>query len=151
MIYREAVLDDLPHLLEIEQLLIEAERPFDASIKAEKTFYYDITEQISSRDIHLIVLEHEANIVAVGYAQIRTSKPAHIHATHAYLGFMYVLPNLRGRGVNQHIVGLLTQWSRDKGAEALYLDVYSQNSSAIKAYEKVGFAPCLVEMKLILQ
>jgi len=45
---------------------------------------------------------------------------------------------------------LLTQWSRDKGAEALYLDVYSQNSSAIRAYEKVGFAPCLVEMKLIL-
>ena len=150
MIYREAVLDDLPRLLEIEQLLIEAERPLDASIRTEKTFYYDITEQISSRDIRLIVLEHENNIVAVGYAQIRTSKPAHIHATHAYLGFMYVSPHLRGQGVNQHIVGLLTQWSRDNGAEALYLDVYSQNSSAIRAYEKVGFSPCLVEMKLIL-
>ena len=151
MIYREAVLDDLPSLLEIEQLVIEAERPFDVSIKADKASYYDIKGQISSRDIHLIVLEHDNNIVAVGYAQIRTSKPAHIHATHAYLGFMFVSPHLRGQGVNQHIVGLLTQWSRDKGAEALYLDVYSQNSSAIRAYGKVGFAPCLVEMKLILQ
>jgi len=44
--YREAVLDDLPRLLEIEQLLVAAERPFDTSIKADKTFYYDITEQI---------------------------------------------------------------------------------------------------------
>jgi|TARA_B110000967_G_scaffold179354_1_gene194773 GNAT superfamily N-acetyltransferase len=150
VIYREAVLDDLPRLLEIEQLLVAAERPFDASIKADKTFYYDITEQINSRNVHLVVLEHDANIVAVGYAKIRTSKPAHNHTIHAYLGFMYVSPHIRGQGVNRHILGLLTQWSRDNGAEALYLDVYSQNSSAIRAYEKVGFAPCLVEMKLIL-
>jgi GNAT superfamily N-acetyltransferase len=150
VIYREAVLDDLPRLLEIEQLLIEAERPLDASIKAGKTFYYDITELINNRDTRLIVLEHDATIVGVGYAQIRASKPAHIHTIYAYLGFMYVSPNLRGQGVNQHIMGLLTQWSRDKGAEALYLEVYSQNSSAIRAYEKVGFSTCLVEMKLIL-
>jgi GNAT superfamily N-acetyltransferase len=148
--YREAVLDDLPRLLEIEQLLVEAERPFDADIKAHKTFYYDITEQIINPDFHLIVLEHQTDIVGVGYAQLRTSKPAHRPETHAYLGFMYVSANLRGQGINRHIVGLLAQWSQDNGAEALYLDVYSKNLSAIRAYEKVGFTPCLVEMKLML-
>lgn len=150
MIYREAMLGDLSRLLEIEQLLLEAERPFDSDIKKQKTFYYDITDQITNPDIHLIVLEHQKDIVGVGYAQVRSSKPAHIHDIHAYLGFMYVSPNLRGQGINQHIVGLLAQWSRDKGAQALYLDVYSQNSSAIRAYGKVGFTPCLVEMKLKL-
>ncbi|MCL1123645.1 hypothetical protein [Shewanella surugensis] len=32
-----------------------------------------------------------------------------------------------------------------------YLDAYSQNESAVKAYERAGFTPSLIEMKLKLE
>jgi ribosomal protein S18 acetylase RimI-like enzyme len=63
---------------------------------------------------------------------------------------MYVSPDFRGKGINKALVGHLISWSKNKGAQAVYLDVYSENASAIKAYEKVGFEPSLLEMKLIL-
>jgi ribosomal protein S18 acetylase RimI-like enzyme len=61
---------------------------------------------------------------------------------------MYVTPDFRGRGINREITEKLIAWSRSRGVTDLYLDVYSENTSAIKAYEKVGFKPSIVEMKL---
>jgi ribosomal protein S18 acetylase RimI-like enzyme len=148
--YREAAPSDLPQLLNLEQLVIEAERPFNATIKPGKTFYYDLDQLISSEDSYLVVVENEESIVGTGYAQIRESKAAFAHQTHSYLGFMYVSPDYRGRGINQKLIDRLIIWSKGKGAEDFYLDVYAENEAAIRAYEKVGFSPCMIEMKLNL-
>lgn len=146
--YREAGPSDLPQLLNFEQLVIEAERPFNATIKPEKTFYYDLNHLLSSEDSYLIVVENEEYIVATGYAQIRESKAAFRHQLHSYLGFMFVSPAYRGGGINQKLIYRLITWSKLKGARDFYLDVYAENEAAIRAYEKVGFAPCMIEMKL---
>lgn len=150
MNFREANLDDLSQLLDLEQRVIEVERPFNSSIKTEKTTYYDIEGLILDSDSHLIVTEDADQIIATGYAQIRRSKESRNHETHSYFGFMYVSPNFRRKGISQALVGQLISWSKSKGAQAVYLDVYMENTSAIKAYEKVGFEPSLLEMKLII-
>ena len=148
--YREANPSDLPQLLNLEQLVIAAERPFNATIKPGKTFYYDLDHLLSSEDSYLIVAENEESIVATGYAQIRESKAAFRHQIHSYLGFMFVSPDCRGRGINQKLIDRLVTWGKGKGAEDFYLDVYAENEAAIRAYEKVGFSPCMIEMKLSL-
>ena len=148
--YREANPSDLPQLLNLEQLVIEAERPFNATIKPGKTFYYDLDHLLSSEDSYLIVAENEESIVGTGYAQIRESKAAFRHQIHSYLGFMFVSPDCRGQGINQKLIDRLVTWSKGKGAEDFYLDVYAENEAAIRAYEKVGFSPCMIEMKLSL-
>ena len=150
MNFREATTDDLPQLLEIEQRVIEAERSFSASIKEGKTSYYDIEYLITSNNSELIVAEDRGGIIGTGYAQIRNSKASLEHDIHSYMGFMYVSPDYRGKGVNRDILNLLIIWSKRKGAPNIYLEVYTQNIPAIKAYEKVGFEPCLTEMKLQL-
>lgn len=150
MKYRIAVLDDLPRLLELEQLVIEAERPFNASIKSDKTAYYDIRHLICNCDSHLIVCEDDEDIIGTGYAQVRESKISLEHEFHSYLGFMYVSPAYRGRGINKKILEDLVAWSQQRGARDLYLDVYVRNNAAIKAYQKAGFEPCMMEMKLRL-
>jgi len=50
MEYREAKLEDLPKLLEIEQYIVDAERPFNTHIKSGSPTYYDISELIRSSD-----------------------------------------------------------------------------------------------------
>jgi len=148
--FREANIDDLSKLLDLEQKVIEAERPFNSSIKTDKTTYYDIESLIIDSDSYLIVTEDADKIIATGYAQIRRSKASRNHDIHSYLGFMFVSLGFRGKGINNALVEQLISWSKSKGAQAVYLDVYSGNTSAIKAYEKVGFEPSLLEMKLIL-
>lgn len=150
MHFREAKLSDLPRLRELEQQVVQAERPFDEDIKAGEPHYYDIEELIRSANSYLLVCEHEEEIIATGYTQIRESRQSLAHAVHAYLGFMYVSPDWRGQSLNKRILERLQTWSEEHGARHLYLEVYSANAAAIRAYQKVGFEPCLLEMKLSL-
>ena len=150
MEYREAQLADLPKLLEIEQCIVDAERPFNIHIKSGNPTYYDIKELICSSDAMVMVGVAQGEIVATGYAQIRLSKASLEHEFHSYLGYMYVSPDFRGRGINGEIIELLKSWSLEKGVKHLYLEVYAQNTAAMKAYQKVGFDPCLLKMKLSL-
>jgi ribosomal protein S18 acetylase RimI-like enzyme len=150
VIIREASPEDISALLDLEQRVIEAEKPFNASIKTEKTHYYDLDDLISSKDSCLIVVESDGNIIATGYAQIRASKVALDHDQHSYLGFMFVSPEHRGKAINKKVMNHLIEWSKSRGLTDFYLDVYSQNDSAIKAYQKAGFEPCIMEMKLCL-
>lgn len=150
MKFRAAQINDLEQLRVLEQKVVEAERPFNSSIRSAGAYYYDIEHLISSDASFMLVAQEADDIVATGYAQIRTSKPSQTHDIDSYLGFMYVVPNFRGRGVNKVIVDRLIDWSRGKGASDFYLDVYSDNLPAINAYKKAGFLSSMIEMKLSL-
>ena len=150
MIFREANSNDLPQLLKIEQRLIDFERPFNASLKSENAVYYDFPHLISDGDSYFLVVELSGTIIGTGYAQIRDSKEALIHPKHSYIGFIFVSPEHRGKALNQKILDRLIEWGQSKKVNDFYLNVYSQNEAAIKAYDKAGFKPCLVEMKLCI-
>lgn len=142
--------DDLPILLEFEQGVIAEERPCNDSIRPTNVKYYDLDDLIANPESSLQVVEHAGRVVGCGYAKLRPSEPAFVHDKHAYLGFMYVEPGSRGQGVNRMIIESLISWGKDKGVNDFYLDVYVGNRAAIRAYEKVGFIPELIEMKLNL-
>jgi len=150
LIIRKALLTDHANLLLLEQAVVEAERPFNATIKSKDAIYYDLKNLLTDKASNLIVVELKSKIVGTGYAQIRTSKKSLKHVKHSYLGFMYVAPEYRGLGINKLIMENLIKWSKEQGISDLYLDVYHGNDSAIKAYEKVGFVKSLVEMKINL-
>jgi RimJ/RimL family protein N-acetyltransferase len=144
---RKATLEDLDVLLAFEQAVIEAERPFDSTIKRGRTSYYDIRELIGSPDVEIIVAELDGRLIGSGYARIEKAKPFYEHSHHSYLGFMYVVPEHRGRGVNGLIVEALYEWSRKRAVHEIRLEVFSDNAAAIRAYEKAGFAANLLTMR----
>ena len=146
--FREATLDDLSTLKAFEQRVVDAERPFNTVIKEKDAFYYDIPSLISGDNALMLVVEDNGNIIATGYVQIRESKPSLSHQFHGYLGFMFVDEHYRGQGLNKAVLDKLMDWAKDEGISDFYLDVYSTNESAIKAYQKAGFEPSLLEMKL---
>ncbi len=145
---RPASLADIPVLLQFEQGVVEAERPFDPTLKPSPIHYYDLEELIRGDDSVVMVAECNGQLVGSGYARIEVSKPYLQHGRHAYLGFMYVDPAYRGRGINQKILEALKSWSLAKGITEMRLEVYQGNTAAIRAYEKAGFQQLLVEMRL---
>jgi ribosomal protein S18 acetylase RimI-like enzyme len=150
IVIRKATEKDLDTLYQFEQGVIEAERPFDSTLRKGLIRYYDLQELINSPHAQLLVAEFENKIIASGYVRIEKSKPYLEHSHHAYLGFMYVLPEFRGKGVNKKIIDSLNEWAKSKNINELRLEVYIDNASAIRAYEKLGFVPHMLEMRMNL-
>ncbi|MFV8357312.1 GNAT family N-acetyltransferase [Flavobacterium sp. XS1P32] len=150
IIIRKAHPNDLEKLLEFEQAIITAERPFDPTLKAEKIHYYDIEKMISAPHIEVLVAEIDLEIIGSGYARIEVAKPYLNHLNYAYFGFMYTVANHRGKGVNAKIIEALKNWRILQDVFEMRLDVYNDNTSAIKAYEKVGFKKHLINMRMIV-
>ncbi|MGJ8737754.1 GNAT family N-acetyltransferase [Zobellia laminariae] len=148
-ITRSAVLSDLDTLLEFEQGIIAFERPFDPTLKEDPISYYDLGELIKSDDAEVVVIEHEGQLVASGYAQIKKGKPYLDHELYSYLGFMYTDASFRGQGLNKKVVEALKDWSKSKGISEIRLTVYDDNAGAIRAYEKVGFKAHIVVMRIV--
>lgn len=145
---RTATLDDLPVLLNFEQEIIRAERPFDVTIKQGPISYYDIAAMIQEPNAHVVVAQVDDKIVASGYAIPKRARHYLDHEFYAYLGFMYTDEAFRGLGINAQIVEALKNWSQQKGFQEIRLTVYNENLPAIKAYEKVGFKKHIIEMRL---
>ncbi|MGG9962845.1 GNAT family N-acetyltransferase [Ferruginibacter sp. SUN106] len=148
IIVRKATLDDMDTLLLFEQGVIAAERPFDITLKNDPIRYYDIEKMITAAHVELLVATLNSTIIGSGYARIENAKPFLRYEQYAYLGFMYVLPEYRGKGVNKLIIDALAGWSASKNITELRLEVYQNNEPAIKAYEKTGFTKLLVEMRM---
>lgn len=148
VIVRAADRSDIDRLLAFEQAMIEAERPFDETIRTGPDVrYYDLESLISSPDVELVVAELDSEVIGAGYARIDISDAYLRHRSHSYLGFMYVVPEHRGKRINKLIIAALEEWSRARGITELRLEVYAENVGAIKAYEKSGYSTLTLTMR----
>ena len=149
---RRATADDLSDLLAFEQAIIEFERPYNERLGKEEIHYYDLKAMLSSPEVNIQVIDAPdgAGIIASGFAEIRQQRNYFDHEQYAHFGFMYVHKDYRGMELNGLIIDSLKDWCRELSVDYAYLTVYPQNSGAIKAYEKKGFKPSLLEMHLEL-
>ena len=147
-IIRKAVIEDIPILMEFMKGLVDAERPMDPTIKDGDVIYYDLSEIIKNIDSELFVVQLNDEIVASGYAKIKEDRDYLKHDNQGYLGFMFVPKKHRGNGYNKLVVDTLLKWCKTKNIHEIRLDVYDDNPSAIRAYEKAGFKKHLINMRL---
>jgi len=146
--YRLANFHDKAALDECLQHIIEAERPMDECLKPGHIEYYDPLNFVNQPHCNLIVAEESKQIIACGAARIQQDKNYYRYEHSLYLAMMYVAPSHRGQGINGKIIERLLTWGKEQGVTTAKLTVYPQNPSAIKAYEKLGFEPALIEMRL---
>ncbi len=146
---RSANKNDLGVLLEFEQEIIMAERPFNTTLKEGEIHFYDLRQLINDENAKVVVAQIDNEIIGSGYAEIRDEIDAFVkHTRFAYLGFMYVRPAYRGRGVVKAIIENLNEWSVSKGINEIRLKVYDENATAKKAYQKLGFKSHMLEMRM---
>ena len=136
---REAKIEDLSLLLEFERSLIEYEKKFTPNLKKRPFSYYNLRAYIENPDISVVVAEQKNELIASGYALVKKNKAYKNPEYYVLLGFMYVIPEQRGAGVNKIIIDYLLNWGKSRGYSEFQLDVYAQNESAIRAYKKAGF------------
>lgn len=148
VIIREAKLEDLQELLIFEQEIISAERPFDPTIRQPPVNYYDLKALLLDDKVGVYVAEYKGRLISSGYGMARKARHYLDHEEYAYLGFMYTVPEFRGKGVNQMILKALQEWAKQMGLKEMRLTVYDGNLPAIRAYEKAGFQKHIVEMRL---
>ena len=148
---RKATLKDMDTLLRFEQGVINAERPFDNTLKSGHIQYYNLEEMITASHIELVVAELNNEIIGSGYARIEKAKRFVQHEHHAFLGFMFTVPEHRGKGVNMKIMEALKDWAIKQNLHEFRLEVYADNLPAIKAYQKVGFNNDIVTMRMGLK
>jgi len=145
---REAKIDDLNTLKLFEQAVILYERPFAPNLKKDPIEYYNVTDLIQQKNTDMLVATVAGEIVGSGYSLIRNSKPYKKPKQYAYLGFMYVLPEYRGKGINRKIIECLLDKIKERNITEVQLDVYAENKNALNAYKKIGFKPELLKMRL---
>jgi GNAT superfamily N-acetyltransferase len=150
-VIRRATMADLETLRRFEQGIIAAERPYDPTIKSGDIQYYDIGELIVSPDAYVALAERGGAAVGCGFARKSPSRPFEEPRFHAHVGLMFVAPDHRGSGVGNAILGALKDWARAAGLTEMRLEVYPDNAPAMRAYQKSGFAPHLLEMSLRLE
>ncbi|MCL5244648.1 GNAT family N-acetyltransferase [Cellulophaga sp. 20_2_10] len=145
---RKAQFEDLETLKSFEQGVILAERPFDETLKPDPISYYSIEDLL--KDPKTVVAVATVNNILIGsaYATIKEAKKHLKHDTYAYLGFMYVDPKHRGKGVNKSIIDFLFRWIKKQNTKEVRLDVYSENTAALRAYEKAGFKKHMINMRM---
>ncbi len=147
VVVRQAEIADLDKLMAFEQGVIEAERPFDATLRRDFVRYYDMETMLAAPDIRVVVAEVDGELVGSGYARIEEAKPYLKHDQHSYMGFMYTVPEYRGKGINRKIIEALEEWSLAQRVTEIRLEVYVENASAIRAYEKIGFSGSILKMR----
>ena len=144
---RPAKEKEIEILLEFEKGIVDTERPFDITLKDGEIHYYDLLELIRSPESEVVVAEIDGELVGSGYAQIRKADLFLKHTHFAYLGFMYVTPSFRGKGINQLLLEALITWAKAKGISEIRLDVFDENIVAKNAYLKAGFKPIMLTMR----
>nr|WP_070961645.1 GNAT family N-acetyltransferase [Hyphomonas sp. Mor2] len=150
VIIRSATPEDLPILLTFEQGIIQAERPYDPTLKPDPISYYDVSALITSVDAEVAAAEINGRLVGSGYAKRKDSRHYLSPSEHAFIGFLYVDPEFRGRGINKRVLDHLFTWAKAQGLPEVHLTVYPGNDSAVRAYKKAGFDEYLLEMRLDL-
>jgi GNAT superfamily N-acetyltransferase len=145
---RPAKEEEINILLEFEKGIVEAERPYDTTLKDGEIHYYDLLELIRSSDAEVVVAVVNDELVGSGYAEVKKADAFLKHTHFAHLGFMYVKPEFRGRGINQLILEALKTWARTKHISEIRLEVYNENIIAKNAYLKAGFKPNLLQMRI---
>ena len=148
---RKATTEDLSILYEFEQGVLHAERPMDKTLKASKTYYYDIPNLISDLKVELVIAEINGVIAGCGYARIKQARDCFQFDQFSYLGFMFTKEDYRGKGVNKTIMNYLYDWSLSRSIYEVRLEVYPSNNAAIKAYEKVGMQATMHTMRIDLR
>lgn len=150
ILVRPATKADLPRLREFEQGVIAAERPFDSQLLDDPIQYYDLDGMLPASDVCLAVAESDGRLVGSGYVRIEESKPYVRYPRYGYLGFLFVVPEHRGQGIVQQVMAYLERWALERDVGAIHLDVYADNAPALRAYEKAGFAPHMVDMRKVI-
>jgi len=145
----EAVLDQV-ELLFLDMYDYMADHGLSNSLAADGAKKWRVgVEQTLGRLGTLAVAESDKQVIGFSRGVIRLSPD---HLTSEKIGFVdhtFVCAKWRGKGVGRKMFESLEEWFSSKGVQKLELQVLCGNTSAINAWQAMGFQPELMQMQKI--
>lgn len=99
----------------------------------------------------VLVAEEEGKIVGYLLYRARSETPITRRYDYAMISDVYVVPELRRRGIAANLMKTCLRQLGETGATHVRLHVSAQNEAAKSLYRKYGFAAHNLEMQLELQ
>ena len=138
MIIRKAEAKDAKELNWLLTLLIRDEKKYDKTINEDfevKNMYENYID-----DLKKCILVAEYNSIIVGYLYgkiIETDET--INSKNALLDALYIDSEYRKKGIGNSLIQAFKKWCSNNDIENISVNVWSNNTSAQKLYEKNGF------------
>lgn len=111
-----------------------------------------IESTISGTDSDILVCEDNSKVV--GFILLQAKKrpdfPFVIQGRYCYIMDIIVTENSRGQGFGTALMNSAKEWSKEQNCIFLNLDVLTNNTTAIRIYEKLGFVSKAQEMYCVL-
>lgn len=120
---REAIYNDLPLLLKIEQQCFATDR----LSRRRMRFYIDAP--------HAVFVVAEKGTELVGYGLLLMRRGTQLTRLYS----LAVLTEARGLGIAESVIGRLEECALARGKRFMRLEVSEQNLGAIRLYERLGF------------
>ncbi|GCE06102.1 GNAT family N-acetyltransferase [Dictyobacter aurantiacus] len=89
--------------------------------------------RVNQIDANCCVVMHDSQGAFVGMARMGT------RGTHGWCGGFGIVPEFRGTGASKILANEMVRVAKESGLTQLQLEVLTQNTAAIKLYERVGF------------
>src|SRR5262245_38562875 len=151
---RRARRSDLPFLTKFARALADMHVAIDAqrfTAPDASAFYQFFESELERPDVLILIADIGA--MPVGYAFVRI-EPGNLvlelRETGAYLHDIFVTPEARTRGLGRMLLEAAFAAARELGSASLMLGVSPQNAAARALFERAGFRPTMVEMRVEL-
>ena len=130
--YRQPIALDIPVLVTYEKLLF----PYSPWNSAQ--FKEEFAGIPSTRFMSVA----ESNNTIIGYCGVFLPAPG----VEADVLTVAVLPEYRRQGIAKEFMRQIEEWSKERGASAMMLEVEHTNESAIELYKSLGYMKISVRM-----
>jgi GNAT superfamily N-acetyltransferase len=118
----------------------EADRRIDPDVAEDS--YVAIVERVAKNNGHVLIAE-TAGGKALGWAvALQDQQEIYVVAeerTHAYIAELYVIEEMRGRGVGRALIAACEDWAKDRGLNVMLIGVLARNTRAHAIYRSAGF------------
>jgi len=119
-------------MFEIERLIVPSEANGDKWVEF-------VREGLASGRNFLLVAKSGGMVVGFALASIFRDYPLEISKTIGVIDDVYVLPEFRGRGIGKKLAVECLNRMKAAGVTAVTLQVLTENKTATRLYEKLGF------------
>jgi len=144
---REAVMEDIPAIIEIWKELMDFHKELDAifsrSATGHERFAEFLTSNMEKEDSCVFVAADGEHIVGYCQACISNYPPVLIKEKYVEIFDMAVTKKYQRQGIGRMIIEELRRWYADKDVDRIELKYLTANKSAEGFWTKMGFKPYL--------
>lgn len=145
MVIRYGNIKDIPNINKLYEILFKdmanLQKDYIKESKQDENF---IKMAIEKKDYDIFVSEENNEIIGFAVVQEMKTPPYNciVEHSYSYVIDIVVSPSQRGRGIGKKLLNEIKNWSINRKLNYIELNVLSNNISAIKLYENLGYEEC---------